>query len=59
MLTDRPSLGLPEYNLKVANICKMYGTGVLKLWYYEFYGFFFDRFPRYVEIVRKSDKKVL
>ena len=26
-LTDRPILGLPEYKLKVVNICKMDGTG--------------------------------
>ena len=54
-LTDRPNLGLPEYKLKVVNICKMHGTGVLKLWCYAL----FDRFQRYVEIVRKSAEKVL
>ena len=26
LLTDRPTLGLPEYKLKVVNICKMHGT---------------------------------
>ena len=55
LLTDRPTLGLPEYKLKVVNICKMYGTGFLKLWCYEL----FDQFQLYVEIVRKSDEKVL
>ena len=55
LLTDRPILGLPEYKLKVVNICKMDRTRVLKLWCYEL----FDRFQRYVEIVRKSDEKVL
>ena len=55
LLTDRPTLGLLEYKLRVVNVCKMHGTGVLKLWRYVL----FDRFQRYVEIVRKSDKKVL
>ena len=35
LLTDRPTLGLPEYKLKVANMCKMDGSGgpeVLVLW---------------------------
>ena len=32
LLTDRSTLGPPEYKLKVVNICKMHGTGVLKLW---------------------------
>ena len=27
LLTDRPTLGLPEYKSKVVNICKMHGTG--------------------------------
>ena len=31
LLTDRPTLGLPEYKLKVVNICKMYGTGGLEV----------------------------
>ena len=31
LLTDRPSLGLPEYKLKVVNICKMHGTGGLEV----------------------------
>ena len=35
LLTDGPTLGLPEYNLKVVNICKCTGQGVLKLWCYE------------------------
>ena len=30
-LTDRPTLGLPEYKLKVVNICKMQGTGGLEV----------------------------
>ena len=55
LLTDRPTLGLSEYKLKIVNNCKMHGTGVLKLWCYEF----FDQFQLYVEIVRKSDEKVL
>ena len=55
LLTYRSILGLPEYKLKVVNICEMHGTGVLTLWCYEL----FDRFQQYVEIVRKSDEKVL
>ena len=31
LLTDRPTLGLPEYKLKVVNICKMHGTGSLEI----------------------------
>ena len=33
LLTDRPTLtlGLPEYKLKVVNICKMHGTGGLEV----------------------------
>ena len=31
LLTDRSSLGLPEYGLKVVNICKMHGTGDLEV----------------------------
>ena len=27
LLTYRPILGLPEYKLKVVNICEMHGTG--------------------------------
>ena len=53
LLTDRPTLGLPEYKLKVVNICKMQGTGVLKLWCYEL----FDRFQRYVKLQEKVMKK--
>ena len=52
LLTDRPTLGLPEYKLKLVNICKMHGTGVLKLWCYAL----FDRFQQYVEIVRKRNE---
>ena len=55
LLTDRPTLGLPDYKFKVVNICKMHGQGVLKVQCYAL----FDRFQRYVEIVRKSDEKVL
>ena len=55
LLTDRPTPGLPEYKLKVVNICQMHGTGVLKLWCYEL----FDPFQPYVEIVSKNDEKVL
>ena len=55
LLTDRSTLVLTEYKLKVVNMCKMTGQGVLKLWCYEL----FDRFQQYVEIVRKSDEKVL
>ena len=54
LLTDRPTLGLPEYKLKVVNICKMLGTGGLEV--VVLYALF-DRFQRYVEIVRKSDEK--
>ena len=39
-------LGLPEYKLKVLNICEMHGTGGHE-------AVVFDRFQRYVEIVRK------
>ena len=31
LLNDRPTLGLPEYKLKVVNICKMHGTGGLEV----------------------------
>ena len=31
LMTDRPTLGLPEYRLKVVNICKMHGTGGLEV----------------------------
>ena len=31
LLTDRPTPGLPEYKLKVVNICKMQGTGGLEV----------------------------
>ena len=31
LLTDRPTLGLPEYKLEVVNICKMHGTGGLEV----------------------------
>ena len=27
LLTYRPILGLPEYKLKIVNICEMHGTG--------------------------------
>ena len=53
LLTDRPTLGLPEYKLKVVNICKMHETGGLEV------VVLFHQFQRYVEIVRKSDGKVL
>ena len=31
LLTDRPTLGLPEYKLRFANICKIHGTWGLKV----------------------------
>ena len=31
LLADRPILGLPEYKIKVVNICKMDGTGSLEV----------------------------
>ena len=31
LLTDRPTLGLPEYKLKVVNICKMHETEGLEV----------------------------
>ena len=31
LLTDRLTLGLPEYKLKAVNICKMHGTGGLEV----------------------------
>ena len=31
LLTDRPTLGLPEYKLEVVNICKMHRTGGLEV----------------------------
>ena len=31
LLTDRPIIGLPEYKLKVVNICKMHGTRDLEV----------------------------
>ena len=30
LLTDRPTLGLPEYKLKIVNICEIDGTGGLE-----------------------------
>ena len=50
LLTYRPILGLPEYKLKVVNICEMRRTGGREV-------VVFDRFQRYVEIVRKLMKK--
>ena len=44
LLTDGLILGLPEYKLKVVNICKMDRTGGLEVVVYEL----FDRFQRYV-----------
>ena len=55
LLTYRPILALLEYKLKVANIFEMHktvGLEVVVVWT-------FDRFPRYVQIVGKSDEKVL
>ena len=31
LLTDRPTLSLPEYKFKVVHICKMHGTGGLEV----------------------------
>ena len=31
LFTDKPTLGLPEYKLKVVNICKMHGTRGLEI----------------------------
>ena len=50
LLTYSPILGLPEYKVKVFNICEMHGTGGRE-------AVVFDQFQRYVEIVRKSIKK--
>ena len=50
LLTYGPILGLPEYKLKNVNICEMHRTGSLEV-------VVFDRFQRYVEIVRKNDEK--
>ena len=47
----RPILALPEYKLKVVNICEMRETGGIKV--LALYAIF-DRFQGYVEIVRKS-----
>ena len=30
-------VGLPEYKLKVVNICAMHRTGILQLWCYEIF----------------------
>ena len=49
-LTFRPILGLPEYKLKVVNICEMHGTGGCEV-------VLFDKFQRYIEIVRKLMNK--
>ena len=43
-------LGLPEYTLKVVNICEMHGTRGLEV-------VVFDKFQQFVEIVRKSNEK--
>ena len=52
LLSYRPIIGLPEYKLKVVNVCEMHrtGRGCLEV-------VVFDRFQRTVEIVRKSDEK--
>ena len=50
LVTYRPILGLPEYKLQIVNICEKHGTGGLEV-------VVFDRFQRYVEIVRKLMKK--
>ena len=49
-MTYRPILGLPEYKLKVVNTCEMHGTRGREV-------VVFDRFQRYVEIVRELMKK--
>ena len=49
-MTYRPILGLPEYKLEVVNTCEMHGTGFREV-------VVFDRFQRYVEIVRELMKK--
>ena len=43
VLTDRQTLDLPDYKVKVVNICKMHWTWVLEV--------VVDRFQWYVEIV--------
>ena len=43
---------LKYYKLKVVNICEMGGAGGLEV-------VVFKRFQGYIEIVRKSDEKVL
>ena len=50
LLTYRAILSLPEYKLKVVNICEMHGTGGREV-------VVLDQFQRYVEIVRKLKKK--
>ena len=50
LLTYRPILGLREYKLEVVNICEMHETGGCEL-------LVFDRFQRYVEIVKNIMKK--
>ena len=51
-LTYSPILGLPEYKVKVFNICEMHRTGGREV-------VVFDQFQRYVEIVRKSRKSAI
>ena len=50
LLTYRSILYLPKYKLKVVNICEMHGKGGRQV-------VVFDRFQRYVEIVKKLLKK--
>ena len=52
LLTKRPILGLREYKLKVINICGIHETAGREV-------LVFDRFHRYVEIVKKIEEKVL
>ena len=50
LLTYRPIPGLPEYKLKVVNICEKHGAGSREV-------LVLHRFQRYVGIVRKLKKK--
>ena len=50
LLTYRPILAPPEYELKVVNICEMDGTGCIKVPVL----CAFDWFQQYVEIAKKK-----
>ena len=55
VLTYRPIIALPEYDLKVVSICKLYGSGGLAVVVLRA----FHHISAICKIMRKSDEKVL